>query len=130
VLIIQTSDGSHGAHAVTAWNGMIFDSNCCYALRWSRDALDRCSGKDSSCIGFSRAYRIFPVDHRVTKPHSVIAVGMQVAKHGQESVGGWIMRLPMKKKPNCHVRHTDGVSEAMSEEEVARFVVPWKSVSG
>jgi hypothetical protein len=124
VLIIQTSDGSHGTHAVTTWNGMIFDSNCGYALRWSRDALDWCSGKDSSCIGFSRAYRICPVDYGETKPHSVIAVGMQVAKHGQESVGGWIMRLPTKKKPNYHVRQTDGVTEAMSEEEVARFVVP------
>jgi hypothetical protein len=111
------------------WNGMIFDSNCRYALRWSRVALDWCSGKDSSCIGFSRAYRICPVDYRATKPHSVIAVGMRVAKHGQESVGGWIMRLPTKKKPNYHVRHTDGVMEAMSEEEVARLVVPWESVS-
>jgi hypothetical protein len=129
VLIIQTSDGCHGTHAVMTWNGMIFDSNCRYALRWSWDALDWCSGKDSSCISFSRVYRICPVDYRETKPHSVIAVGMQVAKHRQESVGGWIMRLPTKKKPNHHVRHTDGVTEAMSEEEVARFVVPWKSVS-
>jgi hypothetical protein len=53
---------------------------------------------------------------------------MQFARHGQESVG-WIMRFPTKKKPNYHVRHTDGVTEAMSKEEVARFVVPWKSVS-
>jgi hypothetical protein len=69
LLIIQTSDRSHGDHAVTTGNGMIFDSNCRHALRWSRDALDWCSGKDSSCIGFSRAYRICPVDYGKTKSH-------------------------------------------------------------
>jgi hypothetical protein len=129
LLIIQTGDGSHGTHAVTTWNGMIFDSNCRHALRWSPKALDWCSGRDSSCVGFSRAYRICPADYGQTKQHSVINVGMHVARHGQDGNSvGWIARLPTKKRRNYHVRHTDGLTEAMSEEEVARFVVPWKRV--
>jgi hypothetical protein len=129
VFIIQTSDGCHGTHAVTTWNRMLFDSNCGHALCWSQKMLDWCSGKDSSCVGFSRAYRICPADYGLTLPQSAISLGMQVMAHGEVSDAvGWIMRLPTKKQNSYHVRHTDGLTKAMSEEEVARFVVPWTTV--
>ena len=125
VLIIQTSDGCHGTHAVATWNRMLFDSNATYALRWSQKSLDWCSGKDSACTGFSRAYRICSADFGATLPQSAISVGRHVHSNGSL---GWIMRLPSKKKKGYHVRHPDGVTEAMSMEDVARSLVPSSTV--
>jgi hypothetical protein len=131
ILIIQTSDGCYGTHAVTTWNGMLFDSNCGHALCWSQKALDWCSGKGSSCVGFSRAYRLCPAEYGLSQPPLAITVGMHVSSHGGPSNAiGWIMRLPSKKRRGYHVRHTDGATEAMSVEDVARFVVAGRTVGG
>jgi hypothetical protein len=43
VLILQTSDGYHGTHAVTTWNRMIYDSNSTHAMR--------CAGRRQPWIG-------------------------------------------------------------------------------
>jgi hypothetical protein len=129
LLIIQTSDGSHGTHAVTTWNGMLFDSNCEHALRWSQKALDWCSGTGSSCIGFSRAYRLCPADYGQTLAQSIISIGRQVtAQDGETGTMGWIMRLPTKKRRKYHVRQTDGITKAMSEEEAIGLMIPWTRV--
>jgi hypothetical protein len=108
---------------------MLFYSNYEHALSWSQSSLDWCSGPDSSCVGFSRAYRICPADFGKTLPQATIAVGMQVHSHGGASDAlGWIMRLPSKKKKGYHVRHTDGITETMNEGDVEKFVVPKCSV--
>ena len=122
VLIIQTSDGIYGTHAVTTWKGMIFDSNCPSALRWSQTSLDWCSGANSSCIGFSRAYHVCPANFGKALPMSDISIGMQVRSHTFSL--GWIMRLPTKKMKGYHVRLTNGRTETMSDEDLAKFVVP------
>jgi hypothetical protein len=108
---------------VTTWNQMIFDSNCVHPLRWSQRALDWCSGKDSTCVGFSRAYRICPANYGEKLPESAIAVGLQVRSLDYDSLG-WIMRGPSKKRKGYHVRHTNGQTQAMSKEEVERFLAP------
>ena len=109
VLLLQTSDGCYGSHAITTWKNLIFDSNCDHALRWSQKSLDWCSGKDSSCTGFSRVYRICPA-----------SMGPIVGKHVHPrsgSIVGWIMRLPSKHRKGYHVRYADGATENISEEE-------------
>jgi hypothetical protein len=123
ILIIQTSDGSHGTHAVTTWNQMIFYSNCVHSLRWSQRALDWCSGRDSTCVGFSRAYRICPANYGEKLPESAITVGSQVRFLDYDSFG-WIMRGPSKKRRGYHVRHSNGKTQAMSKGEVERFLAP------
>jgi hypothetical protein len=132
VLILQTSDGCYGTHAITTWNSMIFDSNSEHALRWSQSSLDWCSGEGSLCIGFSRAYRICPANYGHSLPQSVLSVGCQVRSQCVDSDAlGWIMRLPSKKKPNgYHVRFTDGVTDKMSEGDAVELVIPPSRVCG
>ena len=131
VLVLQTEDGCHGTHAVTTWNRMIFDSNCERALRWSQKSLDWCSGKNSACVGFSRAYRICPADLGQTQPQSAISIGLHVRSHTAESNAiGWVMRLPSKKKKGYHVRHTNGRTECMTEEEVNERLIQRSPVGG
>lgn len=131
VLVIQTEDGCYGTHAVTTWNRMIFDSNCERALRWSQKSLDWCSGKNSACVGFSRAYRICPADLGQTRPASSISIGLQVRSHTAASNAiGWVMRLPSKKKKGYHVRHTNGRTECMSEEAVNDSLIRRSLVGG
>ena len=84
VLILQTSDGCHGSHAVTTWNGMIFDSNWPHPLRWSQSSLDWCSGQHTQCVGFSRAYRICPGNIGDTLPLSNLSVGSQLRPSATE----------------------------------------------
>jgi hypothetical protein len=99
LLIIQTSDGVYGSHAVTAWNGMIFDSTCPFALRWSQTSLDWCSGQASTCIGFSKVYRLCPVNFGQMLPDSTLQIGTQIQGPSNNShVLGWVRRLPTKKR--------------------------------
>ena len=131
LLIIQTGDGCYGTHAVTTWNQMIFDSNCVSALRWSQKSLDWCSGKDSTCVGFSRAYRICPANLGQTQPQSTISIGAHVLSQGAATQDvAWVMRLPSKKRKGYHVRHTDGKTETLSMENVNRVLVPSSTVGG
>ena len=121
VLLLQTNDGGHGSHAVTTWNSMIFDSNHRHPLRWSQKSLDWCSGKDSTCVGFSRAYRLCPDDHGVALLNSCLSVGFQVRSLLTEpNTLGWVRQLPSKRRPTYQVQYTNGVIDVMSEEEVAR----------
>jgi hypothetical protein len=132
VLILQTSDGSHGTHAVTTWNGMIYDSNSTLAMRWSQTALDWCSGKGSRCIGFSRAYQICPRLHGAQDPVSPISVGVQVrALPGTTHAHRWVMQLPNKKRKGCYlVRDTDGTKSSIHPVVLATLVLPWAAVGG
>jgi hypothetical protein len=124
VLLLQTSDGCHGSHAVTTWNSMIFDSNYPHPLRWSQKSLDWCSGKDTACVGFSRAYRLCPDDHGVALPQSTLSVGSLVRSSQVESNAlGWIRRLPSKKMLGYLVRYTNGVTKLMSAEDVAALSI-------
>ena len=133
ILILQTNDGCHGSHAVTTWNKMLFDSNCRHPLRWSQKSLDWCSGKDSACVGFSRAYRICPANCGETLSQSATKVGVLVRLHGDGDDAnnlGWIRCLPSKKRSGYQVRYTNGETKFMNEEGVARFIVPWSDVGG
>ena len=112
VLLLQTSDGCYGLHAIITWKNLIFDSNCEHALRWSQKSLNWCSGKASSCTGFSRVYRICPA-----------SMGPIVGRHVHPrsgSIAGWIMRLPSKHRKGYHVRYADGATDNMSEEEAEK----------
>lgn len=126
LLIIQTSDGCHGAHAVTVWNHMIFDSNYQHPLRWSQKALDWCSGENTKCVGFSRAYRVCPADNGATSTHSTFPVGLQV----QQSVGvfTWIISLPSKRKKDYEVRNTNGLRIRMCKDKVAECQIARSTV--
>jgi hypothetical protein len=129
ILIIQSSDGCYGSHAATTWNRMLFDSNSPNPLRWSQASLDWCSGKDSNCVGFSRAYRLCPANEG-TALKSEMSVGSQLRfPREQTDVLAWIVRLPSKKRLGYVVRDTNGVTEVMGEEKVARFMDP-KSLVG
>jgi hypothetical protein len=121
ILLLQTSDGCHGRHAITTWKGMIFDSNCAHALKWSQKSLDWCSGVDSACTGFSRAYRICPADMGQT-------VGLHVPQ--RDGVIGWIMKRPSKRQKRYHVRFADGVIEKMSEGEAMEKSLVYSSTVG
>lgn len=131
VLLLQANDGGHGSHAVTTWNSMIFDSNHRHPLRWSQKSLDWCSGKDSICVGFSRAYRLCPDDHGVALLNSCLSVGFQVRSSrtepntlgwiGQPNTLGWVRQLPSKRLPCYRVQYTNGRIDVLSEEGVARL---------
>jgi hypothetical protein len=126
VLILQTSDGCHGSHAITTWNKMIFDSNSGHPLRWSKLSLDWCSGQDSTCIGFSRAYSIRPGNYGDALPKSAARVGLFL-ESGSNKLG-WISGLPGKKYKNFRVRSTTGDTQYMSEERVLSCVAPCSKV--
>jgi hypothetical protein len=129
VLIIQTSDGCHGSHAVTTWNKSVYDSNSLHPLRWSQKSLDWCSGKNSTCVGFSRAYRICPANYGYSVPQSATSVGMLVQPHGMRpNTLGWITQLPSKKRKGYLVRHSDGATEVISQQEVDRLTLPSSTV--
>jgi hypothetical protein len=129
VLILQSSDGCYGSHAVTAWKHMIFDSNCAQALRWSKTSLDWCSGPEATCLGFSRAYRLCPENEGNSLLQSPISIGMHVRVNvGSPQSLGWISRLPSKRKRSYGVRHTDGLERRMSEEGVVGCLVPRSKV--
>jgi GNAT superfamily N-acetyltransferase len=129
VLLIQTSDGCHGSHAVTTWNKRVYDSNSLHPLRWSQKSLDWCSGKNSTCVGFSRAYRICPANYGHSVPQSATSVGMLVQPHGMDSSTlGWITRLPSKKCKGYLVRHSDGATEVISQQEVDSLILPSSTV--
>jgi hypothetical protein len=130
LLILQTSDGCSGSHAVTTWNHMIFDSNSSHALRWSQQALDWCSGKNSACVGFCRAYRICPRACGETLPNSIISVGLQLRTPagGDSTLFGWIKRLPTEKKKDYEVQCTDGATARLSKDNVASCVLQSSTV--
>jgi hypothetical protein len=132
VLVLMTSDGGYGSHAITVWKGWIFDSNLEYALQWSQQSLDWCSGADSKCIGFSRSFRLCPVQYRkhpgpaAAGPAVMYGIGEQVWKnrHVITPCLGWIMRLPSVKKPaSYHVGFTDGSKTNMNDDDVATLAV-------
>eukprot|EP00978_Attheya_sp_CCMP212_P000841 scaffold1766_cov39-Attheya_sp.AAC.1 len=103
---------------------------CPFLPQQQQKSLDWCSGKDSACIGFGRAYRICPTNVAQTKPPSAIPVGVLVQSPMADSQSvSWVMRLPSKKKRGYHVRHANGTTERMSEEEVANCRVESSSVS-
>jgi hypothetical protein len=131
LLILQTSDGCNGSHAVTTWNGMIYDSNSPHAMRWSQLALDWCSGLGSTCIGFSRAYRICPAHYGESVPHSKIHVGAPLRPiAGTSAALRWVMLLPTNKRKGRYlVRHTNGVTESMLPGMVDSLLVPSETVS-
>jgi hypothetical protein len=129
VLIIQTSDGGYGSHAVTAWKGMIFDSTCPKALRWSQRSLDWCSGQHSTCIGFSKVYRLCPADFGFMSLDSKISIGTQVRSHleGTDALG-WVRRLPTKKKDGTQKKgyilcYTDGGMAELSHADVSKHLL-------
>ena len=127
VLLLQTSDGSHASHAITTWKGMIFDSNCKHPLRWSQSSLDWCSGPESTCIGFSRAYQIAPQEYVVApiirnqEAQEALAVGSWLKR--TNGTTGWIWRFPCTKRNTFLVRYPSGAIESMSEKEVASRLV-------
>jgi hypothetical protein len=130
VLVLMTSDLCYGTHAVTVWRGLIFDSNLPYALRWSQESLDWCSGKGSTCIGFSQVLRLCPVNFRkhilepFLTPANMYCIGTQVWASMETSAGmGWIMRLPTATKKLYHVVFTDGSCKTMDDVEVATLAV-------
>lgn len=129
LLIIQTSDGIYGSHAITTWNGMIFDSTCPNALRWSQRSLDWSSGLDSTCIGFSRVYRLCPEDYGRMLPDCTFRVGTQLRSHSVvTNAFGWVRRLPTQKKNGqqkkgyiiCYLG--GGIAE-LSQSDVAKYVI-------
>jgi hypothetical protein len=124
VLVLMTNDGCYGTHAVTLWQGQIFDANLSYALRWSQQSLDWCSGKGSACVGFSRAFRLCPVhfgkQNAGPNGASRYPIGKQVYQSDVVSdCIGWIMRLPSLKKDTYHVHFTNGATTTMSDDEVS-----------
>ena len=129
VLIVQTSDGEHGSHAITTWNGMIFDSNAPNALCWSQKSLDWCSGKDSACIGFSKVCRLCPADFSSETPRCAIQIGTQVQRHSElPDALGWIVHFPTKKKngqekKGCIVFCANGAKAELSHLDVLKCVL-------
>jgi hypothetical protein len=126
VLFLMASDGCYGTHAIAVWKGWIFDSNLPHALRWSQQSLDWCSGAGSTCIGFSRSFRLAPVQYQKhAEPAAgravMYGIGAQVWKDGRL---GWIMRLPSVKNPSSyHVGFTDGSRTNMNDNNVATLAV-------
>ena len=114
VLIIPTSDGIYGSHAITMWKGIIYDSTYPIALRWSQRSLDWCSGLGSTCIGFSKVYKLCPadLDHRAL--HSPLAIGTQVQmKRDTGNSFGWVKRLPKlmvtgEQRRGYFIKYVDG----------------------
>ena len=125
VLILKTSEGECGSHAITTWNGMIFDSNLPTALRWSQASLDWCSGKESTCIGFSKVYRLCPANYGQKSLNSTLQVGTQIrSKNGL----GWVKCLPIfggngQQKRGYIVRYIHGVEAEMGRKKVSKYVV-------
>ena len=130
VLVLQTSDGCYGTHAITTWRGMIFDSNSDCAMRWSQKALDWCSGKGSKCVGFSRAFQILPACYGERVPLATVFVGSFVCP-GESKALRWIRLLPSKKRKGHYlVRDTKGIIKHMLPGQVVGTAVPGKTVAG
>ena len=128
LLLIQTSDGISGSHAITTWNGMIFDSNCTKALRWSQRSLDWCSGQDSTCIGFSRVYRLCPANFGRMLPDCTVRVGTQVKSH--TDVLGWVFhnlctgkQTGRRQGKGYIIHYVDGTKADFSISEVSKYVL-------
>jgi hypothetical protein len=129
VLALEASDGSSGSHAITTWNGMIFDSNLPSALRWTQRSLDWCSGNDSTCVGFSNVYRLCPPDFGHMVPESTLRVGTWIQPHSEgPGAPGWIKSLPTKKangqqKKGYVVAYPDGRKKELSALDVSEYAV-------
>jgi hypothetical protein len=128
-LILQTSDGVYGSHAVTTWNEMIFDSNSPCALRWSQRSLDWCSGQGSTCVGFSKVYRLCPPNLGRVLPGSTIRIGTQVRSPVGVSGGcGWVKSFPTwrkngQQKKGFIIFYTDGTWAEMSHSDVSMYAL-------
>ena len=119
VLTLQTDDGLCGSHAITAWNGWIYDSNFPHPLLWCQRSLDWCSGQGSRCVGFFRVYRLGPEYFDNVNTEGNVRIGMQVETgSGSSSVLGWVGRLPSQRKVRYTVRFTDGNTVQMSLSDV------------
>ena len=129
VLALEANDGSSGSHAITTWNGMIFDSNLPSALRWTQRSLDWCSGNDSTCVGFSNVYRLCPPDFGHMLPESTLRVGTWIQPHSEgPGAPGWIKSLPTKKangqqKKGYIVAYPDGRKTELSALDVSEYAV-------
>ena len=128
VLVLRTNDDT-GSHAITLWNGMIFDSTCCNALRWSQTSLDWCSGQDATCSGFTKVYRLCPEGFGRMLPGSTIRVGTQIRTDSESSNGlCWVRRLPTtnangEQKKGYMVCYIDGKMAELSQLEVSKYLL-------
>ena len=121
VMTLRTDDGLCGSHAITAWNGLIYDSNFPHPLHWCQRSLDWCSGQGSTCVGFFKVYHLVPKFDTFNEEGNV-RLGMQVKTcSDSSSVLGWVARLPNKHRKEYTVRFTDGNNVQMSLEDVMKF---------
>ena len=121
VMTLRTDDGLCGSHAITVWNGLIYDSNFPHPLHWCQRSLDWCSGQGSTCLGFFKVYRLVP-EFDTFNEEGNVRLGMQVKTCSvSSSVLGWVARLPNKHRKEYTVRFTDGNNVQMSLEDVMKF---------
>ena len=127
VLLLQTSDGCAGSHAITTWKGMIFDSNCPTALCWSQRSLNWCSGKGSTCVGFLKVYRLCPDGYGRMFQDCTSKIGTQVQSNVSGSTAlGWVRQLPTyhsngKQRKGYIVCYTDGSMVEWSQADVDKY---------
>ena len=60
VLLLSSSDGGHGQHAVGVWNNRVYETNAKSPLFKTAESLHWCCGDDVTCCGAATAYQILP----------------------------------------------------------------------
>jgi hypothetical protein len=60
VVLLGSSNGGVGQHAVTIYKEGIYEPNAEFVLTKSRESLDWAAGVHCTCLGITQAYQIVP----------------------------------------------------------------------
>jgi hypothetical protein len=117
VATLNASDGMSGQHAITLFEGGIYDANCPFVLKKTQESLDWCCGEGSTtCVGIHRSYQMLPTHHRDVS--SELKFVFQCRNHLNRNVRGWVSsskgRLP-------RIQFADGEMRVSSSEEIGTF---------
>ena len=117
VASLKASDASDGQHAITLFNGAIYDSNYKFALKKTQASLDWCCGSQGiTCIGVQKSFIVMPRGYTAL-PDNIRFVFTTVNSSGCLTRGWVCHTMDMKHK----IQFADGEKRESSNEELSYF---------
>ena len=117
VATLSASDGMHGQHAVSIFNGGIYDANSCYVLKKTHETLNWCCGEGLvTCTGVHRCYQITPIHQRDIRPEMRFV--FQTRNGENNSVCGWVANINAR---TTVIQFTDGTKRITTASELDTF---------
>ena len=117
IAALKASDGMEGQHAVSIFDGGIYDSNSAVVMKKTQEALDWCCGDgNATCTGIHRMYQLLPTNHREVSQDMRFV--FQACNVNDCNVRGWVAGT-IKDKPL--VQFADGERRRVSLEELGMF---------